>query len=233
MSVYFYHLPKSNLVKIGVSSNVNQRMKTLNTGCSEQGNLIRVIDDCGFAAEKWLHNYFNAYKVKGEWFSFVEDMLDVQIPVTLKNPTLPPFSMVGNGEKNRMYQAYPLINTLLDLSKPEAWFMKMVFKHLNNSTNTSRIPYDTLSETEKRVANKAYTLLKQKELVRKVKLHTYMINPTALITNNFAEHIEAWKALDKPKKSKTVEYSKVYVYPKHFWVLGYKSWNINKLAYIV
>lgn len=157
----------------------------------------------------------------------------VEVPTPKKPTDKPPFSMVGNGEKNRMYQAYPLINTLLDLSKPEAWFMKMVFKHLNNSTNTSRIPYDTLSETEKRVANKAYTLLKQKELVRKVKLHTYMINPTALITNNFAEHIEAWKALDKPKKSKTVEYSKVYVYPKHFWVLGYRSWDIKKLAYIV
>ena len=36
--------------------------------------------------------------------------------------------------------------------------------------------------------------------MRKVKIHTYMINPTALITNNFAEHIEAWKALDKPKE---------------------------------
>ena len=61
--------------------------------------------------------------------------------------------------------------------------------------------------------------------MRKVKLHTYMINPTALITNNFAEHIEAWKALDKPKKSKTVEYSRVYVYLNTFWVLGYRSWD--------
>lgn len=134
----------------------------------------------------------------------------VEVPPPKKANDKPPFRMVGNGEKNRMYQAYPLIDTLLDLSKPEAWFMKMIFKHLNNESNTARIPYSDLSETEKRVANKAYGLLLARQLVRKVKLHTYMINPTALITNNFKEHIIVWQALNKPKKTKTVVYEKIY-----------------------
>ena len=157
----------------------------------------------------------------------------VEVPPPKKANDKPPFSMVGNGEKNRMYQAYPLINTLLDLSKPEAWFMKMVFKYLNSESNTARIPYSDLSETEKRVANKAYGLLLKRQLVRKVKLHTYMINPTALITNNFQEHIIAWQKLDKPKKSKTVVYERVYIHPKHFWVKGYKAWSFKHHVYLI
>lgn len=234
MSVYFYHLPKSNLVKIGVSSNVSQRIKTLNTGCSEEGNLIRVIDDCGFAAEKWLHNYFNVYKVKGEWFSFVEDMLDVQIPLTLKNPTLPSYDTIGNGMTTRHFTSYPYEETLLELSKPEAWFFKILLKAWRNGNGYSDISYIKFNATEKVVASNAYKKLKERDLVRKVRNQVYMINPTAKINLSlFDELYEAWKALDKPKKSKTVEYSRVYVYPKHFWVLGYRSWNINKLAYIV
>ena len=157
----------------------------------------------------------------------------VEVPPPKKANDKPPFSMVGNGEKNRMYQAYPLINTLLDLSKPEAWFMKMVFKYLNSESNTARIPYSDLSETEKRVANKAYSLLLKRQLVRKVKLHTYMINPTALITNNFKEHITAWKALDKPKKLKTGAYTRAYVFPKHFWIKGYKAWDNKHFVYVL
>ena len=48
MSVYFYYLPISGLVKIGVSEDVEQRIKTLSTGCPEVGEVIRVIDDFGF-----------------------------------------------------------------------------------------------------------------------------------------------------------------------------------------
>jgi len=57
MSIYFYHLPKQNLVKIGCSSNVNKRLNQLSTGCTEQGVLLRVIEGFGFKAEKWLHEH--------------------------------------------------------------------------------------------------------------------------------------------------------------------------------
>jgi len=80
MSIYFYHLPKQNLVKIGCSSNVNKRLNQLSTGCTEQGVLLRVIEGFGFKAEKWLHEHFKALKVKGEWFNYSEEMLSIEIP---------------------------------------------------------------------------------------------------------------------------------------------------------
>lgn len=123
----------------------------------------------------------------------------VEAPDQSKRVDKPPFIMIGTGGQNKMYQAYPVIDTLLDLSKPEAWFMKMVFKYNNPATAITTIPYKTLTPTEKRVANKAYCLLHKRELVRRVKLHDYMINPTALITNRFQEHMELWERLDKIK----------------------------------
>lgn len=136
----------------------------------------------------------------------------------------PPFVMVGNGGKSRMYEAYPLIDTLLDLSKPEAWFMKMLFKSHQSKTGISTITYSKLSDSDKRVVNKAYKLLKARNLVKRVKLHDYMINPTALITVNFEEHIKVWNDLDKPKPKKGM-YSYISFIPNGFWLKSYKTWD--------
>lgn len=83
MSVYFYYLPISGLVKIGVSDDVEQRVKTLSTGCPEVGEVIHVIDDFGFKAEKWLHKHFKELKVKGEWFRYCDEMRSIQLDDSL------------------------------------------------------------------------------------------------------------------------------------------------------
>jgi len=80
MSVYFYHLPVQNLVKIGTSKDVTKRLAQLNTGCTEQGVLLRVIENFSFSAEKWLHSKFENLRVKGEWFKYCPTMLTVSIP---------------------------------------------------------------------------------------------------------------------------------------------------------
>lgn len=80
MNIYFYYLPENNLVKIGCSTNIEQRIKNLSTGCIEVGQIIRVISGYGFQAEKWLHKYFKDLRVKGEWFKYTEEMLTVNIP---------------------------------------------------------------------------------------------------------------------------------------------------------
>ena len=111
---------------------------------------------------------------------------------------------------------------------------KILLKAWRNGNGYSDISYIKFNATEKVVASNAYKKLKERGLVRKVRNQVYMINPTAKINLSlFDELYEAWKALDKPKKSKTVKYSRVYVYPKHFWVLGYRSWDIKKLAYTI
>lgn len=80
MAIYFYHLPVQNLVKIGTSQDVDQRLKTLTTGCTEHGVLLRVIEGFSFKAEKWLHAHFKDLRVKGEWFAFSPEMLEIAVP---------------------------------------------------------------------------------------------------------------------------------------------------------
>ena len=85
MSIYFYHLKESNKVKIGCSTNIPQRIKQLNTAIHEQGELIRVIEEQDFGAEKWLHGYFKKYRSKGEWFDFTNEMLTVELPENIRS----------------------------------------------------------------------------------------------------------------------------------------------------
>lgn len=106
----------------------------------------------------------------------------------------PPFIMVGNGMKNRTYQAYPLLETLLELSKPEAWLFKILLDMYNDQTGLSILTV-SFSGTDKVTASKAYKSLNQRDLVRRVKRQVYMINPCALITNQWKEHIKIWESL--------------------------------------
>lgn len=146
----------------------------------------------------------------------------------------PSYDPIGNGMTTKYFTSYPYEETLLALSKPEAWFFTLLLKAWRTGNGYSDISHIKFSTTEKVVASNAYKKLKERDLVRKVRNQVYMINPTAKINLSlFDELYEAWQGLGKPKKSKTIEYSRVYVYPKHFWVLGYRSWDIKKLAYIV
>jgi len=85
MAIYFYHLPVQNLVKIGTSQDVDQRLKTLTTGCTEDGVLLRVVEGFSFKAEAWLHSHFKDLRVKGEWFQYSDEMLSIEIPRHLTN----------------------------------------------------------------------------------------------------------------------------------------------------
>lgn len=107
----------------------------------------------------------------------------------------PPFIMVGNGMKNRTYQAYPLLETLLELSKPEAWLFKILLNTYSEHTGLSSLKTIPFTKTELETSSKAYKLLMQRDLVRKVRRQVYMINPCALITNQWKEHIKIWESL--------------------------------------
>ena len=96
--------------------------------------------------------------------------------------------------KNRTYQAYPLLETLLELSKPEAWLFKILLDTYNDQTGLSILTV-SFSGTDKVTASKAYKSLNQRDLVRRVKRQVYMINPCALITNQWKEQIKIWESL--------------------------------------
>ena len=106
----------------------------------------------------------------------------------------PPYIMAGTGMKNRACQSYPLIETMLEFSKPEGWFFKVLLETHNEATGLSPITV-SFSNTDRVTASRAYKLLNQRDLVRRVKRQVYMINPCALITNQWKEHIKVWESL--------------------------------------
>ena len=66
--VYILHAPAVRRVKIGVSSNVTERVATLRTASPVELVLERTIDG-GYDREQELHEKYRRYRLHGEWFS--------------------------------------------------------------------------------------------------------------------------------------------------------------------
>lgn len=114
------------------------------------------------------------------------------------NAPKPPYCMVGS---LRMYQSnqygkpYPLLETMCDFSKSEGWFFKILLDTHNELSGVSDISKVTFTKSDLNVLSKAYTVLHQRDLVKRVRRQVYMINPSALITNNWEAHKPIWDTL--------------------------------------
>lgn len=65
-----YFIQSGNLIKIGISNNINRRIKELQVSNGEQLKLIYTIK--GTEATEWyLHNMHQYYHVRGEWYDAV------------------------------------------------------------------------------------------------------------------------------------------------------------------
>ena len=71
---FVYLVTDGDAVKIGKATNIEDRMKSLQTGNSNEIILLQAIEvDDMDRAEQSLHFWFRAYRKKGEWF----DLLDL------------------------------------------------------------------------------------------------------------------------------------------------------------
>jgi predicted GIY-YIG superfamily endonuclease len=77
MFVYLIRLSDNSTYKIGVTKNINKRIKELQTGNAEEIFLVdKYESDNAFKIEKALHNFFQHKKKLNEWFDFgIEDEL--------------------------------------------------------------------------------------------------------------------------------------------------------------
>ena len=75
--IYFVHADGTNRYKIGLTNNLDRRMKELNGKQSPfESRLQWSIEVCDMrSAEKDLHDRFHARRVNGEWFQFSEGEL--------------------------------------------------------------------------------------------------------------------------------------------------------------
>lgn len=72
MSVYF--IRSGNYIKIGYAEQPRRRLKELQTGNPEKLQLLGTVPG-GPDREREIHHLFNDFRVKGEWFELVTDIL--------------------------------------------------------------------------------------------------------------------------------------------------------------
>jgi hypothetical protein len=71
--IYFVLNTKTNSVKIGTTENLNKRLPQLQTSSDDLLVVILTLQgDCEL--EKRLHLRFSEFRLKGEWFSFSEEV---------------------------------------------------------------------------------------------------------------------------------------------------------------
>ena len=64
---HVYFLRASNTVKIGFSTNLRSRLKSIRTGCPDEAKIVKIVRG-GMKVEKSFHDRFAEYRTKGEWF---------------------------------------------------------------------------------------------------------------------------------------------------------------------
>ena len=115
----------------------------------------------------------------------------------------PPFTAVGR-EYNTGYDSnrvpikkgYPFISTLLAFNKGEQWFYGLIHDQLDYTNNIAHILSSSRSKSELPKMSNAYTSLKAKGLVKRVRKEVYIVNPDALISPNYYEAIKIkWDSL--------------------------------------
>lgn len=72
MFVYFVRAGNRGAIKIGIASNIERRMATMQTGNAFQLKLLATIPcDSRLEAEnteKKIHKFFSKQRIRGEWF---------------------------------------------------------------------------------------------------------------------------------------------------------------------
>ena len=85
MNIYFVQSGDNGTIKIGVTKDIDARIKNLQTGNHRKLKLLACVEageDACFI-ESYLHNIFKDYRLEGEWFksspwmlSFISDFKD-------------------------------------------------------------------------------------------------------------------------------------------------------------
>ena len=102
MAVYILsaHSGVSEVVKIGYSRNVLNRISEIQTGNHEELKEILIFMDLNKKFETYLHNLFIDWKKRGEWYSFRGRLKEIMLGNNTKK-YLPIWFKIGN--KNRTF----------------------------------------------------------------------------------------------------------------------------------
>ena len=73
--VYLIHAEGTDAYKIGLTNNVNLRLKSLQTSNPNKLSIVKCIDGDS-QLERRIHSYYDKNHVNGEWFSFNNTMIE-------------------------------------------------------------------------------------------------------------------------------------------------------------
>jgi len=116
--------------------------------------------------------------------------------ISLKNyGKKPAFIMVGSGNKdkeNKGTYSMDYTKELLNMTKPEGFMFGLLME--NRTVPDARLPYikinetyidnSKLTQTEKKYVAKAYKILREKDLIVRIRREHYIINPRLVISND-------------------------------------------------
>ena len=220
-----YFISDGTYVKIGKSNNVINRLSILNTGNAATltllGYILQESEEAAFKLEKELHKVYEKSKVKGEWFNLSEiDTLNLQTNygmictdhTLLLDGFLKVFIplngmviLIGMGRNlmKRKHKLKPidLLSEMANMTSNEAFAFITLRDSLNWDTLTKQysltiIPnqseFTTYQQKQFKLGVKS---LIDKDLVKRIKRGSYMINPMAIVPSNFEEAEKVWLEL--------------------------------------
>ena len=114
-------------------------------------------------------------------------------PLPKKRVPMPSWNATGDGVKTREFQSYPYEQTLVDLTANEARLFKLILTNYDRNTGYSIVDLSGFTHVERNKFSLGYSALKKRELVKRVRQKTYLINPCAKIHFTFFEQLyEVW-----------------------------------------
>lgn len=95
-----------------------------------------------------------------------------------------------------MYAGYPYEEILMSLTADEVKFFTHMLDNYNYNTGLSILNTQSMSASEKNHLSLGYKGVHQKQLVKRVKKFTYLINPEARIHHKlFEDLLKLWQSL--------------------------------------
>jgi hypothetical protein len=121
----------------------------------------------------------------------------------------PKYYSIGNGlTMTKNVPNIDFINELIKLSKPAQTVVGWVVDRMKWDIDVKGIAYEVRivpkTSAEAQVLKKGFKELSEKDLMRRSKRSHYVINPYALFSGSFEDHLKLWRKIEPTEELKTL-----------------------------
>ena len=116
-----------------------------------------------------------------------------------------PFLKFGKGTKNKVGQSMSITQAMLSLADNvnATWLFWKLESLRDLKTNIAVLPRKSLSKAEEKYLERGFPILQEKQMVKRVKQNTYLINPSLVVPYNSYPEVKAhWDSLDAPTEER-------------------------------